>query len=122
MSENGQRALAPHEIRTMSLRGLRELRAAMMSIEYIDRLDDAPPDEKRRSADVLLAVQSAYLRLRNKKLGQIRDALTDNADALAKGQIALERSLKGLDDLHAFLDDASHFINLLGRVISVVRP
>ncbi|MGI9336371.1 MAG: hypothetical protein ACR2RL_24745 [Gammaproteobacteria bacterium] len=114
--------MAPHEIRSMSLRGLRELRDAMMSIDYMDRLDTAPPDEKRRSADVLVAVQSAYLRLRNEKLTGVRGALNENSDALAKGQAALERSLQGLDDLHAFLDDASHFLNIVARVVNVIRP
>ena len=114
--------MAPNQIKSMSLRSLRELRDTMMSTEYLDRLESEPAETKRRSAETLLTVQSAFLRLRNAELAAIRDTLTENEAALDAGRKALEHTLEDLDDLHAFLDDVGHFLNILGKIVSIVRP
>jgi hypothetical protein len=109
----------PWEIRREVRAALGKARNAMLSPEWDSALDGATDAQKLQAARTLLRVQSAYLRLGNAELEEIRDALIFHREALLAGKKELERTLRGLKKVRRVLETTARFVALVARVVTL---
>jgi hypothetical protein len=92
----------------------------MMSPEWDVMMQGWTEDDVARSAKVLLAAQRLRLRLANAELAEIRDKLRANEPDLLAGQQRLQNATANLEDTETVLEAAAGFINIAGRLVSLV--
>jgi len=79
-----------------------------------------PQDVVNKAAMTLLLVQRGRLRLENAELAEIRDKLVQNEEDLDKGRVQLNKALERLDQVEGVLNAAASFLDIIGRVVSLV--
>lgn len=109
----------PWEIRREVRAALGKARNAMLSPEWDSALDGATDAQKLQAARTLLRVQSAYLRLGNAELEDIRDALVSHREGLLAGKKELEKTLRGLKQVRRVLESTAQFVALVARVVAL---
>ena len=107
----------PWEIHREVRAALGKMRNAMLSPEWDAALDGATDAQKLQAARTLLRVQSAYLRLGNAELEEIRDALVSHRESLLAGKKELEGALRSLKRVRRVLEATAQFVALVARVI-----
>jgi hypothetical protein len=109
----------PWEIRREVRAALGKARNAMLSPEWDAALDGATDAQKLKAARTLLRVQSAYLRVGNAELEDIRDALVSHGEALLAGKKQLEKTLRSLGQVRQVLETTAQFVALVARVVAL---
>lgn len=109
--------MTPNELKSATLKQLRETREAMLNLEYLLALEGLSPEQKSESAVALSDIQLAYLTLRNTKIADIRNRLEDNNKDLRNGIKTLKRALKDLSDTQAIIGAAAAFLSVVAKII-----
>jgi len=108
------------DISNETLDQLRETFLKMVSPEWDLALMGKPQDVVNKAAMTLLLVQRGRLRLENAELAEIRDKLVQNEEDLDKGRVQLNKALERLDQVEGVLNAAASFLDIIGRVVSLV--
>ena len=108
------------DISNETLDQLRETFLKMVSPEWDLALMGKPQDVVNKAAMTLLLVQRGRLRLENAELAGIRDKLVQNEEDLDKGRVQLNKALERLDQVEGVLNAAASFLDIIGRVVSLV--
>ena len=109
--------MTPGEIRGKTLSELRRARKAMMSAEWVMRVEDLPEPERAAAAMALLDVCLAIRRLENAGVAAIRRQLADNEGELEQGIGALGRAGEKLHRIKNYLKAATALVNMVGKVV-----
>jgi hypothetical protein len=109
----------PWEIRRDVRAALGKARNAMLSPEWDSALEGATNSERRLAARTLLRVHSAYLRVGNAELEDIRDGLVSHRKALLAGKKELENTLRSLKHVRRVLETTAQFVALVARVVAL---
>jgi hypothetical protein len=109
----------PWRLRREVRAALGRARNAMLSPAWDSALEHATAAQKARAAHTLLRIQSAYLRLGNAELEDIRDALVFHREALLAGKKELEKALKKMNRVRPVLDATAKLLALVARVVTL---
>lgn len=111
--------MAPHQIRKMTIRQLREIFLQMTSSEWDLALIGRPKTVIREASLQLLQVQRLRLRLVNEELANIRDRLLENEDELVAGSESVAKALENLKKVEKVLSTVQTFLSVIGRVVAI---
>lgn len=107
------------EIRDQTLQQLDATFLKMTSPEWDLALVGQPQEVVTQAAKALSQVEGARLRLGNAGLGEIRDKLVENEDALEAGRLEVTRVLDKFETIETALGAVSSFLSIVARVVSL---
>ena len=105
--------MTPGQIRTETIKQLRETKAKMLDLEFQLSLEKEPPEVRREAAVSLSNTEVAVLKLRAAELAEIRDQLAAN-------EADLKRPAESLKKVKEVLAAASAFLGIVGRIVKLL--
>ena len=112
--------MAPFELRDALLKALRALRNRMMKFDFLLKVEELPPAEKRKASQFLSAVQLAILRFQTEQLASLRDALVKNENDIKAAVSSVEDAIEDLKRVAKAIEAASTVLKVAGRILPVV--
>lgn len=111
--------MAPFELRDALLRALRALRNRMMKFDFLLKVEELPPAEKREASQFLSAVQLSIHRFQTEQLADLRDALVENETDINAAVSSIDAAIKDLKKVAKAIEAASTVLKLVGRIMPV---
>jgi ABC-type phosphate transport system auxiliary subunit len=112
--------MTPGEIRSETLKQLRQTLLIMLSPEWDVALQGKSKKLVTQASVELLRVQRARLQLANAELSEIRDDLIANEADLEKARDRLVTALDGLQRTKNVVNAVSAFVDVVTKVVAIV--
>jgi|GEM_PF-5805960 len=107
-----------YRLKLYTQKQLRGTRDQMLELEYLVALEESDAATRRKSAIVLSNIQLSDLRLRRKRMDEIRNALKENEDELTSGIEALQNTLQSLSKVREIIDAATSVVDVVAKVVA----
>ncbi len=92
----------------------------MLSARWTLNLEKADEETRASAGWELIRVNHAILKLENRRLSEIRDALLDNESVLVEGTESLREAMEDLSRVEEVLEVVADVLRVVGRVVAVL--
>lgn len=108
------------ELKNMTLEQLRVARRSLIRPEYRIELSKSDEQKKKESKRLLSEIDTAYTKLRNAGLSEIRDKFTENETDLRKGIDSVGAVLSDLKKVETILSVLGSFLGIVKKVLPML--
>ena len=105
---------------SMTLSTLIAARAALLTPEWQEALDNQTAQVRLLASESLLDIQRAIASLSNAVLAHIAEQMNAQEEALQSATANLEEALEKLDNVQGILVNVASFVNVIAKIVPLI--
>ena len=118
--EQGEHCVGTTDTYSMTLSTLIAARAALLTPEWQEALDNQTAQVRLLASESLLDIQRAIASLSNAVLAHIAEQMNAQEEALQSATANLEEALEKLDNVQGILVNFASFVNVIAKIVPLI--
>jgi len=110
----------PMALKERTLRQLLEIRETLLSVDCQEMIDQKPQEMQREYCQIISQAQINYLKLQRASLEELSKEMLTVENELLESMKSMQESIDDLSRLEKFMTDATGFIRLVQRIVSIL--